>query len=394
MKMSTLEVPIVLGSLLLALAGCSGTGDGTDESPRANREPIDEPSPGPTPVPTPLPVPVPVPVPTPVPVPSPAPAPTPTPVPVPSPAPAPTPAPIPVPAPAPVRSPAPEGSPRFLGRSWDVTARAAQDVLNARGLGAMRALVESFDAELGLRGSASVDRACPAGGSASATSARTARHEERHYAFAGCEMADGRRLDGVHDLVARIDDEGDSIKRGVEEYFALTGTSYGPTALAVTGTSSDALSGRVPDACGLVGQERVLRLDLPSVIVGDVVVAALAVEDITHSRPSSPDEPAAGDDPGGCGDQLTEHAFSDSARVLDDGTGARYVANRTGSVVLDAAGTSSSSGSDASLRVYAPDGDDSLELGPDFAREDGATVTVDEHPGRIRFAATWTFVER
>jgi len=92
-----------------------------------------------------------------------------------------------------------------------------------------------------------------------------------------------------------------------------------------------------------------------------------------------------------------EHAFSDSGQVeqtLGDGTVRRFRVNRTGSVLLDADGVASSSGRDAMIRIYDADNDDSLDIAPDYARADGATITIDRHPGQVRFAGTWRFVER
>jgi len=286
-----------------------------------------------------------------------------------------------------------EGPTAFVGRPWQATARTARDAVDARGVVALRETVARGVRALGTPGPDTVDLACPLGGSAVLSASIGTGHEEHRYAFAGCVLADGTRLDGHHDSDVRRQDEGDSVRRSLEERFSLrieADAVGGHALLEAYGTVSDALTGKRADACGLLVQESVLRIDVPGMRVDRVAVSALAIEDITNARI----EPA-GD--GGCGRQVHEHAFSDSGQVeqtLGDGTVRRFRVNRTGSVLLDADGVASSSGRDAMIRIYDADNDDSLDIAPDYARADGATITIDRHPGQVRFAGTWRFVER
>ena len=81
--------------------------------------------------------------------------------------------------------------------------------------------------------------------------------------------------------------------------------------LAVGGTLTEAVTGSRPDACALVRRETVLRIDVPAMDVDGVEVRQLAIEDITNLRIVEADDGAS------CSRQVTELAFSDSARVTD-----------------------------------------------------------------------------
>jgi len=283
-----------------------------------------------------------------------------------------------------------DGPSAFVDRPWQATARTAQETVDAHGVLALRQAVERSVLALGPVGADTLDVACPLGGSATLSARVDADQETHRYAFAACTLADGTYLNGVHDSDLQRQDEGDAIRRSREERFSLLVTAPDRALLEARGTLSDALTGKRADECGLLVQERVLRIDVPMMRIGPVTVSALAIEDITNARIDAAVQ-------GGCGTQVREFAFSDSARVeqaLVGGEVRRFTVNRTGSVLRDDAGMLSSSGSDAIIRIYDGDNDDSLDIAPDFSRTDGASVTIDTHPGRVMFADTWRFVER
>ena len=278
----------------------------------------------------------------------------------------------------------------YLGRPWQETARIAQDAVNIVAIDAARSYITAAVNALNLNEAATVQRACPGGGTARALFVENNNDVTHQYEMLECVLADGMNLNGTHDTLNRNNDTQFSVARSLEERYAIQISAADGNTLSVDAELLEGITGSLPDECGLSDRETVLRVEVPFISFGNAVITSLAIEDIDTRTI----QPAA--DGQACGIHVTQHGFSDSARiqgVLGDGSAAEFSVNRTGSLLRNDAGDVSFSGQDAMIRIYAPQPDDSLGFMASFNRINGATVTISENPGTVMFEDTWNFLE-